>query len=143
MISEKNIDDIFLLSEVEWETIAAVVPNVPVEQSSWWWLRSPGNYANDTAGVHHDGNIFNSGFYVNVSYGCVRPAFHIPHLTSNGYKPGDKITVGAKTVCTVVFENVALADSIICKHRFDQGSNNWKTSEIKQFINSDEFRLLL
>lgn len=43
----------------------------------WWWLRSPGNDQNYTAGLHYDGNIHKYGDRVNSSYDAVRPALWI------------------------------------------------------------------
>ena len=141
-ISLSAADDVFLLSAEEWEQ-AKNVPNVPIRARDWWWLRSPGTYSNYAASVYFGGDIDNYGRHVYRRDGCVRPAFRIFHLSAKGYKPGDKITVENKTVCTVISEDVALADDIVCQHRFDANSNEWETSELKAFINSDEFLNML
>lgn len=135
-----EVSEVLLLSDKEWRQ-ARNIPNVPIRARDWWWLRSPGDHSNYATGVSRDGGLFYYGGYVYRPGGCVRPAFRISHLS--GFKPGDKITVGNKTVCTVISEDVALADNIICRHRFDADNNNWETSELKTFINSDEFLIML
>lgn len=134
-ISLSAADDVFLLSANEWEEAKKVI-GVPVKQEKCWWLRSPGSNSYCAADVCYDGSINYYGDNVDDTGGCVRPAFRIFHLW---YKPGDKIMVENKTVCTVISEGVALADKAVCSHRFDPDNNDWETSELQAFINSDEF----
>lgn len=142
-ISLSAADDVFLLSDEEWNR-ARKIPGVPaVLPCGRWWLRSPGTSPYYASYVSDLGGIWSSGEPVQCVDGGVRPAFRIFHLSAKGYKPGDKITVGNKTVCTVISEDVALADDIVCQHRFDPFNNNWETSKIKAFINSDEFLNML
>jgi len=44
---------------------------------SWWWLRSPGYYANFAAGIVSDGLVCVSGINVNSFIGGVRPALWV------------------------------------------------------------------
>ena len=136
-------DDIFLLSEDEWNQ-ARKIPGVPATlPRGWWWLRSPGTSPYYASYVSDLGGIWSSGQAVQCADGGIRPAFRIASLARNDYQPGDKITVENKTVCTVIFKDVALADDIVCQHRFDPFNNNWETSKLKAFINSDEFLNML
>lgn len=142
-ISLTSLGEVFLLSTEEWEEAIASVPNVPIERNCWWWLRSPYSNSYRSCGVDRGGSADN---YADV--GCadtgVVPAFRISDLLSKyGVVPGDKVTVGAKTVCTVIADDVVLADNAVCKHRFDPDSNIWETSEIKTFINSKKFLKML
>lgn len=43
----------------------------------WWWLRSPGNYQYNAAGVYYGGGVDEGGDYVHCAYGAVRPALWI------------------------------------------------------------------
>ena len=135
-----NVEEVFLLSVEEWNNIVSSVPNIPVELDNFWWLRSPGHTDYCAAYVGGIGYVDFFGRRVDLEFG-VRPAFRISHLS--GFKPGDKITVSTKTVCTVICNDTALADSIVCKHRFDPKSNNYNNSEIKAYINFDEFKNML
>ena len=139
MFTRHDVTEVFLLSKEEWEKAVSTVENIPVETDCRWWLRSQGSVTQATAYVSKDGEINVAGTYIDTRDACVRPAFCIPHLSSNCCKPGDKITVGTQTVCTVISADIALADNIVCKHRFDPDNNDWNASEIKKFINSDEF----
>ena len=113
----------------------------------WWWLRSPGYIQDYAAYVYIDGSVYYRGDYVRNVVGCVRPAFVIPGLDSKIY---DKVHIGGYRytldgdyiggcVCTVVDKDLVLADDVVCYHRFDAKSNDWNKSELKAFIESDEF----
>lgn len=49
-----------------------------------------------------------------------------------------KVYVG-KLLCTVIDKDLVLADECVCYHRFNSRSNDWNTSELKAFIESEEF----
>lgn len=136
-----EVSEVLLLSEKEWNQ-ARKIPGVPAVQPRWWWLRSPGYFDKVVTYVGGDGYVRIFGLNVTREFG-VRPAFHIPLLPQTAYKPGDKVTVGAKTRCTVIEKDVVLADSIICNHRFDDDSNVWIISELRKYINSEDFFKLL
>lgn len=51
----------------------------------WWWLRSPGMYSSNAAGVNYQGRIPNDGRYVYSSYVGVRPALHLNLSATNLY----------------------------------------------------------
>ena len=113
----------------------------------WWWLRSPGRNQLDAATVSSGGSVCYNGHIVTYGSDCVRPAFVIPGLDSKIY---DKVHIGGYRytldgdyiggcVCTVVDKDLVLADDVVCYHRFDAKSNDWNKSELKAFIESDEF----
>lgn len=136
------VSEVFLLSKEEWENAITFVPNIPVEQIVSWWLRSPGNNDRTAAFVWSDGgDVHCPGYFVDGEFG-VRPAFRIPHLTSEyGVAFGDKVVIG-HTICTIIDVDVAFADNIVCIRKFDIKNNSWETSDIKKFINSEEFKEL-
>ena len=43
------------------------------DKTAWWWLRSPGDYANLAAFIDDDGHVIEDGLIVDYSYG-IRPA---------------------------------------------------------------------
>lgn len=130
-----EVDEITLLSAEE----ARKVPKSILACGEWWWLRSPGNYQLSSALVSFDGVVYEYGLLVYFALYTVRPAFRISNLES---KIGDKIMI-SKTWCTIIDEGLALADSPVCEHRFDSKSNNWESSELKEFINSEEFKKMI
>lgn len=102
---------------------------------NWWWLRSPGRNQYNAARVGSVGGIFEYGYGVfNFNVG-VRPAFKIANLSSEF---GEKVYVG-KLLCTVIDKDHVLADECVCEHRFDSEINDWETSELKGFIESEAF----
>ena len=137
-----QVKEVTLLSAEEWEEAVATVPNIPIEQCCRWWTRSPTSYFRIAAIVERCGSVNYDGTSVNYEYG-IRPVFNIPYLLSISCKPGDKITVGTNTRCTVIKKGVVLADNIICRRRFDPDNNNYENSEIKKCINSPEFFKIL
>ena len=50
-------DSIFLLSKEEYEQYKDQIPQI----NCWWWLRSPGYFSCNVAGVNSDGSISNYG----------------------------------------------------------------------------------
>lgn len=136
-VNINNVSEITLLSEEEWEK-AKEIKSVP-KYASWWWLRSPGYFSNYATDVGYKGNISNYGDCVSDISGSVRPAFRVPNLKS---EIGSKIFVG-NTLCTVIDTDYALSDTVVYQHRFDEKSNDYDKSEIKQIINSYEFKEML
>lgn len=105
---------------------------------NWWWLRSPSNYQGYAAGVTYGGSV--EGYSVSCDSVGVRPAFRINNLK---LLFGEKVYI-SKTLCTVIGEGLLLSDKIICQHNFDgKFKNDWETSELKRFIESDYFKNLL
>jgi len=133
----EDITEVTLLSKEEWELCKDICPNYTV----WWWLRSPG-YAWDHATiVGYFGAVYEEGKPVRFDKSAIRPAFilrdSLPLL-----KPGEPVFIG-NIPCTVVTPAAIFADYSVCLHRFDGDSNDYETSEIKEFINSDEFAALV
>lgn len=139
VFSTDEIDRVFFLSAKEWKA-AKEIETVPLLTGAWW-LRSSGAYYKSTCYVL-DG-IIDGHFSQRVAYKGVRPAFGLPGLLSSNCPVGDKIIVGNKTVCTVISKDVALADTSVCRHVFDSEENEWNNSEIREYVNSDEFKKLL
>ena len=52
----------------------------PDSYTCCWWLRSPGEYQSDAAGVISVGSVYYSGVRVDDDAGCVRPALWIDFL---------------------------------------------------------------
>lgn len=100
----------------------------------WWWLRSPGDEEYLVAYVYCDGDVDEGGTNNDCDYGTIRPAFVIPNLE----KANGKIYVG-KIPCTKIDKDLALADNYVCYSEFDPVSNNWEESNLKRYIESDEF----
>lgn len=130
-----EVDEITLLSIEEAEKI----PKSFRACGDWWWLRSPGYSQGCAVLALNGGDIFEGGYNTHNNNLAVRPAFRINNLKS---EIGDKILIN-KTWCTVIDKGLVFADYPICKHRFDSESNDWETSEIKSFINSEEFKLMI
>lgn len=135
----------FDINEVKEVTLLSIEEAKRVPKKSlracgdWWWLQSPSDCQNIAVFVYSNGDINKDGNCVNNERCTVRPAFRINNLKS---KIGDKIMVG-KTWCTVIKKDFALADYPICQHIFDLKSNDWETSELKAFIESDEFKAMI
>ena len=143
-----TIKRITLLSIEEYEKYKSVIPTT----NYWWWLRSPGYYQNYAAYVSNGGDAIMRGYNINDAFGAVRPALKINlEMTDNRfwYKPekliGSKIEYGQYT-WTVLNANFGelyvLCDKCIARHCFDPESNNWATSELKQWLETDGLKLI-
>lgn len=138
----KDAEDI---PELSWYAISEItIPSVEdvrnlekdiLKKGEWWWLRSPGYNQNFSASVRDNGDILEYGYYVDDDSTGIRPCFSIPRLRLT---KGDKVFV-ENTLCTVIADNLVLADNLICYHMFDEVDNDWTTSSLKQFIESKEF----
>lgn len=121
-------DCIFLLSTEEYEKYKSKIPDI----NCWWWLRSPGYYSNYAAYVSGD-SVYDNGRYVSNSYGAVRPALRII--------PGQwRLTDTNNRIfrCGMIWieidEDLYIAEVPITFRRFDEKSNNYQASEIRQFL---------
>ena len=138
LIKSVTLDDvaeITLLSIEEWKRVVKI-ESVP-RFTAFWWLRSPGDDSSSTCGVDNTGDIYS--FWIIFSFLGIRPAFKISHLNA---EIGEKIFV-CNTLCTVIDKNYVLSDRVICLHQFDKKTNVYENSEIKRFIDSDEFKEML
>ena len=146
-VSFNDVKEMTLLTTEQAERL----PDELLSCGEWWWLRSPGSYHDCAAGVSLDGFINCNGYYVHYGGDCVRPAFVIPGLDSKIY---DKVHIGGYRytldgnyiggcLCTVIDKDLVLADDVVCRHRFDLKSNDWDKSELKGYINSNEFLKML
>ena len=123
---EVSIKGITLLSTEEAENL----PDHLRHYSHWWWLRSPCDYAYRAASVDFGGCIDDFGDSVYDNFNAVRPALI---YQSKKLKIGDNIVFGGKE-WEVIDERYAFCTSDIGKHNFDEVNNNYKTSEIKKYI---------
>lgn len=121
-------DKIFLLSKEEYERYKNVIPPI----KTWWWLRSPDAYDSESAGdVDRDGWVHRSDV---DDYDGARPALRIDNLESSNLKLGQRIMLyDFPWVVIDVEEPLAIAEVPIGFHRFDSESNDYETSEIRQY----------
>ena len=128
-LKAEEFDEIFLLSAEEYEKYK---PNIPYIRC-WWWMRSPGYNSDCAALVNYDGSVCNSGNYVNINSDAVRPALRISNLESSNLTVGDRF-VKYDFPWIKIDDNLAIAEVPIAFHRFDEKSNDYKTSEIRKFL---------
>lgn len=124
--AQVEIIGITLLSAKEVEKL----PDEMMQYNSWWWLRSPGNYSDYAVFVDCDGSVYNYGCFVDDSRDAVRPALL---YKSKNLKIGDIIYFGDKE-WKVIDDKYAFCTTDIGNCRFDERSNNYDKSEIKQYI---------
>lgn len=136
-LKTENILSVRLLETSEWSKLTFNTPNIPIESKSNWWLDA--DKLNNCVGiVVQDGRVHFWGSAPNVTLG-VRPAFTLNQFIG---QKGEKLLIN-KTPCTFIQPNEALSDIVICQHIFDPHTNLFENSELKKFINSDEFKKLL
>ena len=126
-------DEIFLLSVDEYKQYKENIPRM----NSWWWLRSPGSFGIDAAIVDYDGSVHYYGYVVDIDLACVRPALKYSNLKS-------EISESKKENCFIWNEirwtiidkekEIAIAEMPIAFMMFDNDSNDYETSEIREFL---------
>lgn len=121
-----TIEKVDLLMSEEAEKL----PQKLCKHTHWWWLRSPG-YFSYHAAFASSGRVYNYGSLVYSSEGTVRPALRITNL--NDCKVDSLFKFGGKWF-QVINENTAFCLSDIGAHRFDDSTNDYEKSEIKQFL---------
>ncbi len=137
-ILKDNIIEVTLLSLEDFNKNKSVIPTV----QAWWWLKTSGAYSNKAAYVFIDGDAYAQGYDVSKDKADIRPLFVLDSEISNKLTMGEKVNIG-KFTATVLANGNCLLDDIVCNHRFDEKSGNYTTSEIKEFIESEEFMNLI
>ena len=127
-----DIVDATLLSTDE----ARVLPLRLRSYNNWWWLRSPSiGFINYAALVYGAGSVSRYGNLVHDGDGAVRPALKITNLESSNLKIGDIFKFGGKEF-EIISDNLAFCLGDIGKHKFDEKSNDYEISEIKQYVDN-------
>lgn len=108
-----------------------------------WWLRSP----DDCCSVYRvsgiGGQVYSNGC-IN-DYSGVRPALYMSLVNQKSLKSGDNIRIGSRNFIVLSWEKdklLALCDKCIDKQIFDAHSNQWSTSQLKQWLNTDGLKLI-
>lgn len=125
----KNQDEIFLLSIEEYKKYSNIIPEI----NTFWWLRSPGNSAYEAAFVYCDGTIMDDGNRVTFNNAAIRPALRLSNQEYKNLKLGD-IFIKYKFPWIKMSEDIAIAETPIAFRRFDEKSNDYENSEIRQFL---------
>lgn len=138
-------DPIFLLSKEEYKKYKDKIPKI----NCWWWLRSPGDESDYVAGISDSAFVYDYGSIVNCSDVAVRPALKIsdsirtklrkfiPVINANKlqtyHRFGDRIVFNGVTWMKLS-DDIYISEMPIDFRRFDASSNNYETSEIRQFL---------
>lgn len=129
--AEVNVTSVDLLSIGETEKIPANI----LSYDNWWWLRSPGNNSYDATDVNNFGFAYDLGLSVSSSDGAVRPAFIIPNLKSLNLPIGEEVLLGENQIkCVVISDDKVLYNDEVIKSKFDDESNNYEKSYIKNRV---------
>ncbi|GEM_PF-3870538 len=134
IFTKDDIESVSLLSMDEYKKNRDLIPVV----KCWWWINSPGIYKKNAMYIFIDGEIYTEGYKVDSDRAGIRPVFRLKPEAAHGLKLGEKVIIG-KYSATVLDNDSCLLDDVVCNHRFDIASNNWEKSELKSFIESEEF----
>lgn len=123
---EIEVNGATLLSVDEAEKIPREILNC----DECWWLRTPGKYQDEAAVVDYIGSVLPAGSSVYVYTVGVRPVFILePH----NLQIGTTIEIyGIES--TIISDKLALVKEPIGFRRFDSETNDYKKSEIKEFV---------
>lgn len=115
-----------------------LVPKNLRSHSSWWWLRSPGDYSDIAADIDRGGSVHLFGNFVNCSNDAVRPALKIKNLKSSNLKIGDVILFDNREF-EIVSDGLAFCKTDIAHRCFNsdckkKDANVYETSDIKKFV---------
>lgn len=118
--------EITLLTVEEYKRYKPQIPHV----NDWWWLRSPGCDQDYAADVSSAGVVSLTGYGVDSDYGAVRPALRSKIID---------LSVGEQVIAlgnrwTVIDTGLAISNEVVARKRFDGNSNDWETSELKEWL---------
>jgi len=130
-VKDLSIQDITLLSIGEAES----VPEQYRQFYTYWWLRSPGNSHDYAAVVSPGGGVNSIEMPVYIDNRYVRPALIISNLKSFKLPIYSKVELDNGTKWIIISDNMLLCnDGSFGKLNFDEDSNDYDNSEIKQYI---------
>lgn len=122
-------DKLFLLSEEEYSSVKESIEKHRTFQSNcWWWLRSPNNNTSNNARLVYCDGYIGSDHIKNANNG-VAPAF----IEKTDAKVGT-IQIKYKFPFIYVGNNIWISENFIFWSRFDEESNNYEGSELRQKI---------
>jgi len=129
-IKDLDIKDITLISIEEAEKI----PQVYREFYDWWWLKSNGSNGYQTANVSSDGSIYTYGDSIIYNRDYVRPALIVNNLESFNLPTCSKLVINNIEWIKISDNMLLCDDNSFGRHKFDEKSNDYETSEIKKYI---------
>ena len=128
-IDKNDIKGITLLSIKE----ARKLPQWILADGSRWWLRSPGRDRHDAAGITSYGSILSLGRSIRDTGAYARPAIKIDVRPYLPLMVGETVLILGRLAQYIGNDMVLLCEPIGC-HRFDENSNDYEKSEIKEFV---------
>lgn len=135
-----NNIEITLLTSEEYTKYKHIIPLI---QDDWWWLNeSVPDFEPIVCCVCYDGTL--CGCFCDSQYG-VRPVLKMNIPNHKSLHAGHKIQLGSKMFTILVWndsELIALCDEFIAIRKFDSNSNEWETSELKQWLKTEGLKLI-
>lgn len=139
-----NDIEITLLAAGEYHEFQDIIPR----SQEPWWLQTRSTGSRYLAGVGGDGGVYR--YLIHDNRLGVRPALHIILNTNKSFGVGKQIRIGSKswTILKTIetpfdeIELFVLCNEFIATRRFDPDSNDWKSSELKQWLETEGLKLI-
>lgn len=125
-------DTLFLLSKEEYEMYKDVIPHI----NTYWWLRSPSDVDGFTTFapcVRVEGELPVSSYLVDNYDIAVRPALRVGKIYGGKWTIGE-IFVYKKFPFVYIGDGLAIAEVPIGFEKFDNYSNDYKTSHVRKWL---------
>jgi len=119
-------DEIFLLSEVEYEKYYCVLPHM----NCCRWLRSPVEDIDCAALILDDGSLGLIGKHIDSYDVAVWPALRVKF----SFREVGERFIMYEFPWIMIDKELAIAEVPIALRRFDESSNDYEKSEIRQFL---------
>lgn len=124
-------DEIFLFSMEEYKKYKDKIPHI----NTWWWLRTPGDRSNRAAYVLLGDSVCYKGIIVDDATLAIRPVLKYNVLTLGHWGDGKRIWMyNFPWIVIDSREHLAVAEVPIGFAKFDDESNDYKNSHIRQWI---------
>ena len=115
---------------------ARELPKSVKKYADWWWLQSPGVNSYLVTYVSRHGGVNDIGNYGDSSSPTVCPVLKVLNLESPNLELYEMYNVNNEYIGIYIGGNKFLYKGKAIHHRFDGESNDYETSEIKQFLDN-------
>jgi hypothetical protein len=142
-----KVKEIKLLTKEEYQDFKDVIPLI----NELWWLCSPGGSRDRACSVNHEGSVYPSGSDITYNLG-VRPLLivDLPMEDSRCYHKAEKL-VGSNIhygdyTWTILKADAGvlyvLCDQLIATHNFNIKDNDWNTSNLKCWLETEGLKIV-
>lgn len=141
VVTKEDVKEIALLTKKEYVAKKRFI--LPIRSD--WWLCTPGGWDNCVCYVWGgNGNVSKNGFPIESVFG-VRPVLRFNVVNPESFYAGQSCPIG-KFMWTVLSVKgaaiTALCNEAIMFRKYDETSNDWETSDLKYWLDTEGLKTI-